>query len=63
MAAVGDGVGEVLSAGEWKSRAFLSDVDEDTIDRARLLDEMIESSDEEEEPIVEKCPPAILCVN
>ena len=54
MAAVGDGVGAVLSAGEWKSRAFLSYVDEDTIDKARLLDEMIESSDDDDDEPVSK---------
>ena len=49
MASQGCSLGEILTAGEWKSKAFLNYVDESTIDSARLLKESVESDGEEEE--------------
>ena len=47
LAAAGASVGEILLAGEWKSRAFLRYVDEDAVDAAQLLESMLDGSDSE----------------
>ena len=47
MAAEGRGLGEILTAGEWRSKAFLRYIDEDMVDAAQLLSEAIEQSDGE----------------
>ena len=49
MTAAGDGVGEVLAAGEWRSRAFLAYIDEDTIDKTRLVHEAALASDDDDD--------------
>ena len=51
MAAAGDPLGKILTAGEWRSRAFLKYIDESTIDHARLLGEVVQASDEEDAPL------------
>ena len=48
MAAAGDDLGSIRTAGEWKSRAFLSYIDKTSVDKARLLDQALSSSDEDE---------------
>ena len=47
LAAAGKTVGEILTAGEWKSAAFLNYVDTDVVDQAQLLDKVVEQSDDE----------------
>ena len=47
MAAAGKTVGDILTAGEWKSAAFVSYVDTDVVDQAQLLDQVVDQSDEE----------------
>ena len=47
LAAAGKTIGDILTAGEWKSAAFLSYVDTDVVDQAQLLDQVVDQSDEE----------------
>ena len=47
LAKMGKSVGENLQAGEWRSAAFLSYVDEDLVDAAQVLDQVIDDSDME----------------
>ena len=44
-AAAGKSIGIILSAGEWRSAAFLSYVDTDVVDQAQLLDKVLDESD------------------
>ena len=52
MAAQGDRLGETLTAGEWRSRAFLNYVDESAVDQARLLADTVEASSDEEASVL-----------
>ena len=47
MARQGHSLGEVLTAGEWKSRAILNYVQESAIDSAALLSETLNLSEDE----------------
>ena len=47
LAAAGKTVGQILTAGEWKSAALLNYVDTDVVDQAQLLDQVVDQSDEE----------------
>ena len=51
MAAQGCTIGEILTAGEWKSRALLAYVDEIVIDSAAMLQETMHESEDEAEPL------------
>ena len=51
LAAQGCSIGEILTAGEWKSRAFLAYVDETVIDSAAMLKESMQESEDEAEPL------------
>ncbi|CAK0812009.1 unnamed protein product [Prorocentrum cordatum] len=44
LAAAGKSVGSILTAGEWRSAAFLAYVDEDIVDKAQLLNAALEES-------------------
>ena len=48
MAQQGSGLGEVLTAGEWRSKALLNYVNESAIDAARILDDTLAASDAED---------------
>ena len=52
MAAQGDSLGTILTAGEWKSAAFLKYIDEDAVDKMRMLHSSVDSSDEEALPVL-----------
>ena len=45
LAAEGKSLGQILSAGEWRSTAVLSYVDEDTVDASEFLNLVLEDSD------------------
>ena len=47
LAASGCTLGEILTAGEWKSAAFLSYIDETTLDSLMYLEKAIVESDDE----------------
>ena len=47
LAAAGASIGQILLAGEWKSRAFLRYVDEDSVDASQLLEQTVMVSDGE----------------
>ena len=47
LAAAGKSIGHILSAGEWRSAAFLSYIDTDAVDQAQLLDKTLDESDGE----------------
>ena len=47
LAKNGKSVGDILRAGEWRSAAFLSYVDEDLVDASQILDHVLEDSDME----------------
>ena len=47
LAEEGKSLGHILQAGEWKSSAFLSYIDEDAVDAAQFLDLVLEDSDDE----------------
>ncbi len=47
MAVSADNLGKVLEAGEWLLKAFLVYVDESHVDRLRLFEESVLSSDDE----------------
>jgi len=51
MAASGDAFGEILTAGEWRSKAFLRYVGESSVDQARLLADTVDESSEDEEQL------------
>ena len=48
LASAGKSLGDILSAGEWRSSAFLSYVDTDVVDHAQILDQTLAASDEED---------------
>ena len=47
LAVQGKSLGTILQAGEWRSSAFLSYVDTDTVDQAQLLEQTLALSDDE----------------
>ena len=47
MAASGSSIGSILTAGEWRSAAFLSYIDETEVDAACLLHKALEDSDDD----------------
>ena len=47
MTRQGHGLGEVLTAGEWKGRAVLNYVNETAIDAAAMLNAVVEGSEDE----------------
>ena len=49
LAVAGKSLGTILAAGEWRSSAFLRYVDEDEVDRAQLLSQVLDASEGEEE--------------
>ena len=49
MAADGESLGAILTAGEWRSRAFLNCVHETAADALRFLEDTVDASDESEE--------------
>ena len=48
LAAAGCSLGDILTAGEWRSAAFLAYIDETTLDEAAFLDNTIAESDGEQ---------------
>ena len=48
LASQDSSIGEILTAGEWRTKAFLNYIDEASIDSASLLEESMKSDDEEE---------------
>lgn len=59
MAAAGDSLGQILEAGEWRSRAYLNYVDENVVDATRLLEQSVMSSDDEENDTVTEHLPVL----
>ena len=51
LATAGKSLGTILSAGEWRSAAFLSYVNEDAVDRAQILDATLAASDDDAEEV------------
>jgi hypothetical protein len=47
LAEAGAPLGQILAAGEWKSKAFLNYVDEDVFDSVQFLSQAMENSDDE----------------
>ena len=47
LAEEGKSVGHILQAGEWKSAAFLSYIDEDAVDAAQIVEHVLSESDAE----------------
>ena len=47
LAIKGASIGNIMQAGEWKSKAFLLHFDEDTIDLAEFLNAILDTSDNE----------------
>ena len=52
MAAAGDSLEEILTAGEWRSIAVLNYLNESQIDASRMLLDAVEESDEESLPVL-----------
>ena len=48
LAMQGKSLGEILQAGEWRSKAFLAYVDANCVDEAQLFKELIENPDDED---------------
>ena len=48
LAVSGKSLGAILAAGEWRSSAFLSYVDTDTVDHAQILNQTLEASEDEQ---------------
>ena len=47
LAEEGKSIGHILQAGEWKSAAFLSYIDEDAVDAAQIVEHVFSESDAE----------------
>jgi hypothetical protein len=47
MAAAGHGLGAILEAGEWRSKAFLKYVEVDTFDQSPLFKECVDTDTED----------------
>ena len=47
LAASGESIGAILQAGEWRSAAFLSYVDEEVVDERQLLEDQLAASDDD----------------
>ena len=45
LAEEGKSIGDILNAGEWRSAAFLSYVDEDVVDAGQILEQVLDDSD------------------
>ena len=45
LAAEGKSIGHILQAGEWRSAAFLSYLDEDTVDAAQVVEHLLSDSE------------------
>ena len=45
LAAEGKSIGHILQAGEWRSAAFLSYLDEDAVDAAQIVEHLLSDSE------------------